>query len=45
MDVVFGAIADVLNSRSARQDKRLRNELNDLRDDLQTLVSQGVTAG
>jgi hypothetical protein len=45
MDVIFGAIADVLNSRSARQDKRLRNELNDLRDDLQTLVSQGVTAG
>lgn len=45
MDVIFGAIADVLNSRSARQDKRLRGELSDLRDDLQTLVSQGVTPG
>ena len=45
MTMMFGAIADVLNSRSARQDKRLRGELNDLRDDLQTLVDQGVTAG
>ena len=44
MDVTFSAIADLLNSRSPKQDKRLRNELNDWREDLQTLVSQGVTA-
>jgi hypothetical protein len=45
MTIMFGAIADVLNSRSARQEKRLRGELGDLRDDLQTLVDQGVTEG
>lgn len=45
MEIIFSAIADVLNSRNAKQDKRLRNELNDLRDDLQTLIAQGVAAG
>lgn len=39
--VIFSAVADVLNSRSPRQDRRLRAELRDLREDLQTLVGQG----
>jgi hypothetical protein len=41
LDVIFAAVADVLNSRSESQDRHLRAELADLRDDLQTLIAQG----
>ena len=40
LGVIHLAIADVLNSRTERQDRRLRSELGDLREDLQTLVGQ-----
>lgn len=39
--VVLNAVADVLNSRTDKQDRRLRAELLDLREDLETLVAQG----
>lgn len=45
LGVVFSAIADVLNSRSDKQDTYLRAELENLREDLQTLVAQGAVAG
>ena len=41
LEVIFSAIAAVLDSRSERQDRRLRAELRDLREDLQTLMEQG----
>ena len=41
LEVIFSAIAAVLDSRSERQDRRLRAELRDLREDLQTLIDQG----
>jgi hypothetical protein len=34
-------IADLLNSRSERQERRLRGEIADLREDLQELIEQG----
>ena len=42
LEVIFSAIAAVLDSRSEKQDQRLRAELRDLRDDLQTLIDQGM---
>ncbi len=39
--LIFRAIADTLNSRSGKQDRRLRGELDDLREDLQTLIARG----
>jgi len=39
--VIFDAVADLLNSRTPRQDRYLREELAALRDDLQTLIAQG----
>jgi hypothetical protein len=39
--VLHQAIADVLNSRSAKQDERLRRKLGNFRQDFQTLVEQG----
>ena len=42
LEVIFSAIAAVLDSRSERQDRRLRAELRDLREDLQTLIDQGM---
>ena len=41
LEVIFSAIAAVLDSRSEKQDRRLRAELRDLREDLQTLMEQG----
>lgn len=41
MAVIHRAVATVVNSRSARQDRRLRRELADLREDLQLLIEQG----
>lgn len=42
LEVIFSAVAAVLDSRSEKQDQRLRAELRDLRDDLQTLIDQGM---
>lgn len=44
LEVIFGAVAEVLNSRTETQDRRLRKKLGGLRDDLQTLIAQGETA-
>jgi len=38
--VVYAALAEVLNSRSERQDDRLRRKLLDLREDLEVLIGQ-----
>jgi len=40
-EVLYGALADLLNSRSEKQDKYLRKKLAGLRGDLETLVAQG----
>jgi hypothetical protein len=40
--VIYRAVADTLNSRSNKQDRRLRGKLDDLREDLQTLIDQGA---
>lgn len=42
LEIIFSAIAAVLDSRSEKQDRRLRAELRDLREDLQSLADQGV---
>ncbi len=44
LEVIFGAVAEVLNTRTETQDRRLRKKLGGLRDDLQTLIAQGETA-
>ena len=44
MRVIHGAVAEVINQRTERQDRRLRAELSDLREDLQTLIAQGQAA-
>ena len=44
MDIIHALVADVLNARSKRQDRRLIRELGGLRDDLQDLVGQAETA-
>ncbi len=44
LEVIHGAIADVIDSRSEKQDRRLRRELQDLRADLETLIAQGQAA-
>ena len=41
LEVVFSSVADLLNSRSEKQDRRLRGELADLREDLQVLIAEG----
>ena len=42
--VIQGAIADVLKSRTPKQDKRLKREIDALRQDLETLIQQGQQA-
>ncbi len=42
--VLYAALADLLNSRTERQDRHLRDKLYDLRADLETLVAQGKSA-
>lgn len=44
LKVIFTTVADVLNSRTQKQDRRLRGELADLREDLQTLIAEGQAA-
>lgn len=39
--LLYAALAQLMNSRSEKQDRRLRKKLQNLRDDLETLVSQG----
>lgn len=41
LGVIYAALAQVLNSRTETQDRRLRRKLSDLRKDLETLTSQG----
>ncbi len=41
LQVIFAAVADVLNSSTEKQSRHLREELAMLRADLQTLVAQG----
>lgn len=41
LGVIYAALAQVLNSRTETQDRRLRSKLSDLRKDLETLTSQG----
>ena len=40
LEVICAAVAGVLDSRSEKQDRRLRAELRDLREDLQTLIAE-----
>ena len=44
LEVIFGAVAEVLDTRTEKQDSHLRKKLAGLRDDLQTLIAQGETA-
>ncbi|MCP5128403.1 MAG: hypothetical protein H6985_02340 [Pseudomonadales bacterium] len=44
LNVVFAAISDVLNMRTEKQDRHLRRELDDLREDLQTLIAEDADA-
>ncbi|MFT6956740.1 MAG: hypothetical protein ACJAYC_001746 [Halieaceae bacterium] len=41
LSVIQGAITDVLSSRTPKQDKRLKREIDGLREDLETLIQQG----
>lgn len=42
MGVIFEAVAQLLNERTARQDRHLRARLQELRADLQTLSAEGA---
>jgi len=42
LEVIERAIASVVDSRSAKQDKRLRNKLKNLREDFEKLIAQGA---
>lgn len=44
MDIIHALVADVLNARSARQNRHLQRELDSLWDDLQTLIGQARAA-
>ena len=44
LGVINSAVAELLNSRSDKQDRRVRGKLADLRQDLETLVAQGKKA-
>jgi hypothetical protein len=39
--LIHSAIAELLNSRTEKQDRRLRRKLSELREDLETLIAQG----
>lgn len=41
LTVIEGAIAEVVSSRSEKQDKRLRGKLKSLREDFEGLIAQG----
>jgi hypothetical protein len=40
-EIIYAALADVLNSRTGKQDARLRREIADIRRDLLKLIEQG----
>jgi len=40
LEIIQAAIASVINSRSPRQDRRLRKKLKNLREDFETLIAQ-----
>jgi len=42
--LIHSAVAELLNSRTEKQDRRLRRELSDLREDLESLIAQGKTS-
>jgi len=42
--VIHTALAEVLNGRTDKQDRRLRKKLSSLREDLETLIAQGEAA-
>ena len=42
--VIYGALAQVINSRSDKQDRRLRGKINSFQQDLETLIEQGRAA-
>lgn len=44
LQVIHAVVAEVVNSRSSKQDRRLRRKLADLREDLETLIEQGKAA-
>ncbi|QFU74201.1 hypothetical protein EY643_00250 [Halioglobus maricola] len=39
--VIYSALAELANTRTAKQDKRLRRKLSGFREDLETLIEQG----
>jgi hypothetical protein len=41
MNVIFEAIAQLLNGRSERQDRYFREKLSEVREDFETLIAQG----
>ncbi len=41
--VIEGAIAEIVDSRSEKQDKRLRGKLKNLREDFEGLIAQGIS--
>ena len=43
MDAIYELIAQVLNARSERQSRYLKDKLTDIREDLETLIAQGKT--
>ncbi len=43
MDVIYQLTAQVLNARSERQSRYLKDKLTDIREDLETLIAQGKT--
>ena len=42
MGVIFDLVAQLLNGRTERQDKHLRDRLQDMQKDLETLIAQGT---
>ena len=44
MGAIYQLIAQVLNARSERQSRHLRNKLSAVREDLETLIAQGKNA-
>ena len=42
--LIHSAVAELLNSRTEKQDRRLRRKLSELREDLESLIAQGKAA-
>ena len=41
IQAIYRALAKLANSRSEKQDRRLRKELDDLREDIESLIAKG----